>query len=141
MEVGMRRSSILFVFAAMMLALSSAGSALAQEKADNAKILGTWNIDVYAGDQTYSLVLNVSEVNGQLAGKISETMGTFTDAAISEISFDGAAFRFSFVAPTPPDGSSRTIKADLKLSGDAMGGTITVPDLDVVADARATRAK
>jgi len=84
--------------------------------------------------------LTVTEESGQPAGKISESLGTFTDVAISEISFDGVSFRFSFISPTPPDGSSRTVKADLKLSGDTMGGTLTVPDLDVVVDARASRA-
>ena len=137
----MRRSSIPVVFATAAIALSLALSPLAQEKADTGKILGTWNLEVFAGDQTYSLVLNISEANGQLAGKVSESMGTFTDVPISEIFFDGVAFRFSFISPTPPDGASRTVKADLKLNQDTMGGTISVPDLDIVIDASATRSK
>ena len=137
----MRRSSIPVVFATAAIALSLALSPLAQEKADTGKILGAWNLEVFAGDQTYSLVLNISEANGQLAGKVSESMGTFTDVPISEIFFDGVAFRFSFISPTPPDGSSRTVKADLKLNQDTMGGTISVPDLDIVIDASATRSK
>ena len=137
----MKRSSILVAFAAAAIALSLALTPLAQEKADMGKILGTWNLEVFAGDQTYSLVLNISEANGQLAGKVSESMGTFTDVPISEIFFDGVAFRFSFISPTPPDGASRTVKADLKLNQDTMGGTISVPDLDIVIDASATRSK
>ena len=137
----MRISSIPVVLATAAIALSLALSPLAQEKADTGKILGTWNLEVFAGDQTYSLVLNISEANGQLAGKVSESMGTFTDVPISEIFFDGVAFRFSFISPTPPDGASRTVKADLKLNQDTMGGTISVPDLDIVIDASATRSK
>ena len=137
----MKRSSIPVVLATAAIALSLALSPLAQEKADTGKILGTWNLEVFAGDQTYSLVLNISEANGQLAGKVSESMGTFTDVPISEIFFDGVAFRFSFISPTPPDGASRTVKADLKLNQDTMGGTISVPDLDIVIDASATRSK
>jgi hypothetical protein len=137
----MRKSSMLVAFAAAVIALSSPSAAPTQEKADNAKVLGAWNLDVYTGDQTYSLVLNITETNGQLAGKVSESMGTFTDVPISEIFFDGAAFRFSFISPTPPDGASRTVKADLKLNQDTMGGTISVPDLGIVIDASATRSK
>lgn len=122
-----------------VLVLLSAGSAMAQEKPAFSTITGAWKLEVYAGDQTYYLNLVVTEENGQLAGKISESMGTFTDVAISEIFFDGVAFRFSFVSPTPPDGSSRTVKADFKVAQNAMGGTVTVPDLDVVADAKGTR--
>ena len=137
----MRKSNILVAFAAAVIALSFAVSSLAQEKADTAKVLGAWKVDVYAGDQTYSLNLTVFEENGILAGKISESLGTFTDVPISDIFFDGAAFRFSFISPTPPDGASRTVKADLKINQDTMGGTVTVPDLDFVADASGTRAK
>jgi len=133
-----RKSGCLLAVAVFVLL--SAGSAIAQEKPDLSKILGAWQVEVYAGDQTYSLNLTVTEESGQLAGKISESLGTFTDVAISDIFYDGVIFRFSFISPTPPDGSSRTVKADLKLSGDTMGGTLTVPDLDVVVEARASRA-
>jgi hypothetical protein len=137
----MRKSYFLIMAPTAILALSFAALSLAQERADTGKVLGTWNLEVFAGDQTYSLNLTVTEESGQLAGKISESLGTFMDVAISDIFYDGVIFRFSFISPTPPDGSSRTVKADLKLSGDTMGGTLTVPDLDVVVEARASRAK
>ncbi len=136
----MRKSHFLFVFVTAALALSFAASALAQDNVVSSKIIGAWKVEVYAGDQNYSLNLVVSQENGQLAGKISESLGSFSDVAISEIFFDGVTFRFSFISPTPPDGSSRTVKADFKLSQDAMGGTLSVPELDVVVDARASRA-
>jgi hypothetical protein len=138
----MKKSCFLFVFAAIAIALSLAAPMAAQEKADTAKVVGAWKIEVYTGDATYTLNLVVSkDENGQLAGKISESMGSFTDVAISEIYYDGVTFRFNFVGPTPPDGNSRTIKADFKVEADTMGGTISVPDLDVVIDAKATRAQ
>jgi len=136
----MRKTYFLFAFAAAVIALSFAASAMAQEKADTAKVVGAWKIEVYAGDQTYNLSLVVNEENGQLAGKISESMGSFTDIAISDIFYDSVTFRFNFVSPTPPDGLSRTVKADFKVSADSMGGIISVPDLDVTTDAKATRA-
>jgi hypothetical protein len=135
----MRKTNFLFVFAVAVFVLLSLGSAIAQEKPDFSKVVGTWNIEVYAGDQTYSLNLVVTDENGQLAGKISESMGTFTDVAISDISYDSVAFRFDFVSPTPPDGLSRTVKADFKVGEDTMGGVINVPDLEITADAKATR--
>jgi hypothetical protein len=113
---------------------------MVQEKADTAKIVGTWKIEVFAGDTTYYLSLVVTEDNGQLAGKISESMGSFTDVAISDILYDSVSFRFNFISPTPPDGLSRTVKADFKVSTDTMGGVISVPDLDITTDAKATRA-
>jgi hypothetical protein len=135
----MKNRYFLFVFAAVVFTLSFAASAMEQEKADTAKVVGTWKIEVYAGDTTYSLSLVVTEDQGQLAGKISESMGTFTDVAISDISYDSVTFRFNFVSPTPPDGLSRTVKADFKVGTDAMGGVISVPDLDITTDAKAIR--
>ena len=135
----MRKSHFLFVFAVAVFTLSFAASAVAQEKSDLSKVVGAWKVEVYAGDTTYYLSLVVTDSQGQLAGKISESLGSFTDVAISDIFYDGVAFRFSFVSPTPPDALSRTIHADFKVSVDAMGGVINVPDLDVTADAKATR--
>jgi len=137
----MIKKRFLLGYAVVILAVSLAPLAVSQEKADTAKILGNWGIDVYAGDQTYSLKLAVTDENGQLAGKISESMGSFTDVAISEIFYDSVTFRFSFVGPTPPDGNSRTIKAEFKVAADTMGGTVSVPDLDFVGDASASRSK
>jgi hypothetical protein len=125
---------------AAVIALSFAVSAIAQEKADTTKVVGVWKIEVYTGDATYVLSLVVSEEQGQLAGKVSESMGSFTDVAISDIFYDSVSFRFNFVSPTPPDGLARTVKADFKVGADTMGGTVSVPDLDVVVDAKATRA-
>jgi len=135
----MRKSSFLFLLAVAVFVLVSVPSALSQEKADTAKVVGSWNVEVYAGDQTYALKLVVSEEQGQLAGKVSESMGTFTDVAISEVFYDGVSFRFNFVSPTPPDGLSRTVKADFKVAEGSMDGVINVPDLEFTADAKATR--
>ncbi|HCS47277.1 MAG TPA: hypothetical protein DIW61_03090 [Candidatus Aminicenantes bacterium] len=68
-------------------------------------------------------------------------MGSFTDVAISDIFYDSVSFRFNFISPTPPDGLSRTIKAEFKVGADTMGGVISVPDLDITTDAKATRAQ
>jgi hypothetical protein len=122
-----------------VIALAASGIAPAQEKADTAKVVGTWTIDVYAGEATYTLSLEVTAADGQLAGKISESMGAFSDVDVSDVFYDGATFRFSFISPTPPDGASRTVKAEFKVGVDKMDGTISVPDLDMTVEAKATR--
>jgi hypothetical protein len=133
-----RSLAIPLVLGLFFLALL-APSPASQEKPDHGKILGTWKIEVYAGDQTYVLSLIMTEPQGQLEGKISESMGGFADVAIEEISFDGEIFRFNFASPTPPDGMTRTVKAEFKVGADTMEGTVIVPDMDVTADAKATR--
>jgi hypothetical protein len=130
-------SRTLLVAAVFILAV--AGIALAQEKADTAKVVGTWTIDVYAGEATYTLSLAVTETDGRLAGKISESMGGFSDVALSDIFYDGETFRFKFIAPTPPDGSSRTVEAEFKVGTDEMTGTLSVPDIEATVEAKATR--
>jgi hypothetical protein len=129
----------LLVAAVIVLAVAAAVAVPAQEKADTSKVVGTWTIDVYAGEANYTLSLAVTETDGQLAGKISESMGAFSDVAVSDVFYDGDIFRFSFMSPTPPDGASRNIKAEFKVGADKMDGTLSVPDLEVSVEAKATR--
>lgn len=129
-------SRVLVVAAVFILAVTGTS---AQEKADPSKVVGKWTIDAYAGETTYTLGLVVTVTEGQLAGKISESMGAFLDVPLSDILYDGDNFSFSFSAPTPPDGSSRMIKAEFKVGADEMNGTLTVPDIEATIEARATR--
>ncbi len=122
-----------------LIVLVIAVAAPAQGKADTAKIVGSWTIDVNAGEATYTLSLIVTDTNGQVAGKISESMGAFSDVPLSDIYYDGPTFRFAFMSPTPPDGTSRTVKAEFKVGVDKMDGTLIVPDLEVTIEAKATR--
>jgi hypothetical protein len=135
----MKKTIFRALLVAAVIALAASGIAPAQEKADTAKVVGTWTIDVYAGEATYTLSLEVTAADGQLAGKISESMGAFSDVDVSDVFYDGATFRFSFISPTPPDGASRTVKAEFKVGVDKMDGTISVPDLDMTVEAKATR--
>lgn len=136
----MKKSSFLLALVIAALGLVSAAAATIQAKPDTSKVVGNWNIEVYADDQTYELKLVVTETQGQLAGTISESMGAFKDVAINEIFYDGVSFRFSFVSPTPPDGQTRTVKADFQLAENTMEGTIVLPDMDFTADAKGTRS-
>jgi hypothetical protein len=129
----------MLVAAVFILAAAAAVAVPAQEKADTSKVVGTWTINVNAGEATYTLSLAVTDKDRQLAGKISESMGAFSDVDVSDIFYDGATFRFSFISPTPPDGASRTVRAEFKVGVDKMDGTLSVPDLEVNVEAKATR--
>lgn len=135
----MRERDFRILLGAAVFMLAVAAAASAQEKADASKIVGTWTIDVYAGEANYTLSLAVTETNGQLAGKISESMGSFSDVAVSDVFYDGETFRFNFMSPTPPDGASRTVKAEFKVGVDKLDGTLSVPDLEVSVEVKATR--
>jgi len=135
----MTKTSFRAMLVTAVFILVVAVTAPAQEKADASKIVGTWTIDVYAGEANYTLSLAVTETDGQLAGKISESMGSFSDVAVSDVFYDGDTFRFSFSSPTPPDGASRTVKAEFKVGVDKMDGMLSVPDLEVTVEAKATR--
>jgi hypothetical protein len=129
----------ILVAAVFILAAAAAVAVPAQEKADTSNVVGTWTINVNAGEATYTLSLAVTDTDRQLAGKISESMGAFSDVDVSDIFYDGATFRFSFISPTPPDGASRTVRAEFKVGVDKMDGTLSVPDLEVNVEAKATR--
>jgi len=137
----MKKTISLLVLGLAVLVGPFSGLPLAQEKPDNSKIVGTWKVEIFAGETTYILSLVVIADQDQLAGKVSESMGMFADVAISDIFYDGVSFRFSFVSPTPPDGISRKVNLDFKVAEDSMAGLVSVPDLGVTADARATRER
>lgn len=111
----------------------------AQQPVSNAKIIGTWDVEIMAEGQSYYLTLVLSENQGQLEGKISEQSGMFTDAVLSSINFDAENLSFEFTGPTPPDGMQRVIQTALKLNGDVMEGSVTIPDLGIAAQAKATK--
>ncbi len=129
--------------AALILGLTLLGlspaAVRAQQPVSNAKIIGTWIIEIVDEGQSYYLTLVLSENQGRLEGQISEQSGMFTDAVLSSINFDGENLSFEFTGPTPPDGMQRLIQTVLKLNGDAMEGSVTIPDLGIAAEAKATK--
>jgi hypothetical protein len=113
----------------------------AQTKADNGKIIGTWKVEINAGQEFYYLTLEISVTDGELDGTVSESQGTFTDLPVSNILFDGESLSFEFTCATPPDGLERLVKAEFKVGVDALDGTMSVPDLQAAAPATGTREK
>lgn len=135
-----RLNQILFLVLFGLLAAFGFLSAQ-QAQPDTEKIVGIWKIEVTAGVDYYYLTMEITETSGALQGTLSESMGTFTDLPVSEISFDGANLAFQFTCPIPPDGVERLVKAEFQVGEDAMEGYMSVPELEVIALSSASREK
>jgi hypothetical protein len=110
-----------------------------QESADFTKVTGSWDVEVYADGDAYYLTMELKVTEGKLEGTISESMGTFSDVPLTEITFDGENLNFQFTSPTPPDGLSRLVKTEFKLVEDKLDGVMIVEELGVTASASAKR--
>jgi len=123
-----------------LLALSLNPSVLRSEPAvSNAKLLGSWDVEVMADGQSYYLIMVLTENQNKLEGKISEQNGFFTDVALDTIAYDGQSLTFNFIGPTPPDGVARLIQCELKWAGDNLEGTLVIPDLNIAAPTKAVK--
>lgn len=98
----------------------------AQDNANPDKILGTWLLEVNAGDTVYNLPLELKLVEGKLVGALSEQTGMFSNVPLTEVSWDGATFKADTKIPTPPDGAEQLCKLELKLVEGKFVGTITI---------------
>lgn len=140
----MRKS---FIAAAVALAvLGSFGLALPQQsspapKPDKAKILGTWNLEINAGEMIVYLTMVMENIDGKLAGKISEQNGMFTDSALAKIEYSGEAFTAEISVPSPPDNAVKTWALQLKLGDETLTGTIANAELGMSADISGKRVK
>ncbi len=143
----MRKPLVAAVTAVAVLLLAGAAAARQasqtppQPKPDRAKILGTWNLEVYADGTYVYLTLAMEEVEGKLAGKVSEQNGMFTDAALGNIEYTGPEFSAEMSVPSPPDGAVKSWTMKLKMSDEAGEGTIANADLGMIATLTAKRIK
>mgnify|MGYP000181161102 CR=1 FL=1 len=132
-----KTTTILF---ALIIFTSSVFMAMMRQ-ADHSKVVGDWEITIDAEGEYYYLSMPIIEEDGKLAGTVSEMNGFFVDIPITDIVYDGENFNFQFIAPTPPDGMERIIKAEFKLETDIMEGLIILEDLGISAPAVAERNK
>jgi len=102
-----------------------------QTKVNTVPIVGTWALEVNAGEESYYLNLELKLTEAKLEGSLSEANGIFLNAPLTNVEFDGETLRFDVKVPTPPDGLERLIKAEAKLVEDKLQGAITVPDLSL----------
>lgn len=110
-----------------------------QEAVDYGKVVGNWEIEVIAEGEYYYLTLALERSDDELEGTISESAGFFTDAQVSNIEYDGPNLSFEFVAPTPPDGYERLIRAEFEVGDNTLEGTMTIDDLGMTVPATGKR--
>lgn len=116
---------------AALLALVLA--APAQQKVDLNKVAGAWSLEVNAGGEFYYLALDLKVKDGKLEGGLSEANGMFKDAPLASIEFDGTTLKFDVKIPTPPDGTERLVKTELKLVAAKLEGMLTIADMGLTA--------
>jgi hypothetical protein len=109
------------------------------QKPDYDKIVGTWSLEVNAGNEYYYLTLELAVNEGKLGGRLSEQSGMFKDAPLLETAFDGQTLKYSVKIPTPPDGAERLVKSEMKLVDNKLDGAITVQDLEITAPVTGTK--
>lgn len=111
----------------------------AQDKSSPDKLIGTWAIEVNAGGENYYLTLVFKVTDGKLEGGLSEQSGMFTNVPLTAIEWDGTGLKFACKIPTPPDGTERLTKSEMKYLDGKLAGTITIEDMDVTASMTATK--
>ncbi|MGA2534055.1 MAG: hypothetical protein ABSG19_13585 [Candidatus Aminicenantales bacterium] len=129
---------VLALLAGPGLALSQAKPAPAPDKT---KVLGTWSLDVFAGGMTITLSLLLEEAEGQLAGKISEANGMFSDAPLTNIEYDGERLAYDISIPSPPDGAVKAWRTELKVGEDVVEGSIANTEAGMSATISGKRVK
>lgn len=129
-----RRSfSVLFVFFLGLLAIHAMQVLAADE------IVGEWNMEVDAGGEYYYLSFSVTEEGGKLSGTISEESGSFIDAKMENIEFDGQKFRFEMTIPSPPDGLENLVNGEFEFNEGKLEGTLTIEEFGMTAFATCTK--
>jgi hypothetical protein len=127
----MRRTPRILVAAAALLLV--AGTAPAQQKSDPGPLVGSWALAVNAGGEFYYLTLDLKMKDGKLDGVLGEQNGMFKDVPLANVAFDGTTLKFDAKVPTPPDGTERLVKAELKLGGGKLEGVLTVVEMGMSA--------
>ncbi|MCX7972908.1 MAG: hypothetical protein N3B16_00200 [Candidatus Aminicenantes bacterium] len=137
----MRRKENSFLLAVIVLSLGILGWKLWAQQLS--QLVGDWQMVVEAEGQYFYLNLSFKETEGKFEGTVSEANGFFSHLPLINIKFEADKLTFDFNAPTPPDGLSRLITAELKISADyeKMEGTLFVHDLDIIASVKVTRKK
>ena len=123
-----------------VLVLASGLSAVSTGTA-NAKVVGTWDLEIYAEGQYFYLTMNLQESEGVLAGTVSEQSGFFTDSPLSEVAFDGELLSCLASVPSPPDGMVLSWWISLKIGEEVAEGSISNADIGLSASMTGKRTK
>jgi hypothetical protein len=129
------RRSIVLVPA--FLAVLSLGLS-AQDKPNPDQILGAWLLEVSAGGAVYYLPLELKLVEGKITGALSEQTGMFSNAPLTEVSWDGTTFKADTKILTP-DGAEQLCKLEMKLAEDKFVGTLTIEGMGMSVPVTGTK--
>lgn len=132
------KKSTLTVFSAACALLLAAGLGAQTPQPDPAPLLGQWLLEVNAGE-IYMLPLTLKLIDGKLAGTLSEQSGMFTDIPLTDITWDGTAFKCGAKIPTPPDGAERPVKAEFKLDQGKLVGNFIIEEMGLAAPTVGTK--
>jgi hypothetical protein len=124
---------------ALALILAIGMPLAAQNKPAADKLVGTWTVEVNVGDQVYYLILAFKVADGKLEGALSEQSGVFTNVPLTALGWDGTVLKFDCKIPTPPDGTERITKSEMKYQDGKLAGTITVEETSTTASMTATK--
>ena len=124
---------------ALALILGAGLSLAAQNKPAADTLVGAWAVEVNAGGENYYLTLAFKVTEGKLEGALSEQSGMFTNIPLTAIEWDGATLKFGCKIPTPPDGTERGTKSEMKYQDGKLTGTITIEDMGMTASMTATK--
>jgi hypothetical protein len=95
-----------------------------------AELVGTWGgeatLDIETEPNYLTLVLELKD--GKLAGHMTGEYGTLDESPLSEITLEDGVFGFMVMA-SGPGGGEVAIKFKMKVSKDAMEGTLDIPDM------------
>jgi hypothetical protein len=139
-EAPMKFSSRMIVVVLAVAAVLSLGLALAaQTKPSPDKLIGSWAVEVNAGGENYYLTLTFKATDGKLEGALSEQSGMFTNVPLTNIEWDGTVLKFACKIATPPDGTERATKSEMKHQDGKLTGTITIEDMGMTASMTATK--
>ena len=111
----------------------------AKDKPASDKLVGDWAVEVNAGGENYYLTLAFKVTDGKLEGGLSEQSGMFTNVPLTAIEWDGTVLKFACKIPTPPDGTERGTKSEMKYQDGKLAGTITIEDMGLTASMTATK--
>lgn len=112
-----------------------------QGNKDIEKIIGDWSMEVDAGGVYYYLSFTIKEESGALLGTISEESGSFTDAKMEKIVFDGLKLQFEMAIPTPPDGVENLVQGEFEHKEGKLEGILSIEEFGMTAYATCTKKK
>ncbi len=133
------KSSSRLIPAVLAFILVSSIPLIAQNKPAAEKLAGSWAVEVNAGGENYYLTLDFKVTDGKLEGALSEQNGMFTAVPLTGIEWDGTLLKFDCKIPTPPDGTERATKTEMKYQDDKLAGTISIEDMGMTAAMTATK--